>query len=258
MPPLATNCSAQGLERVHFFPRQLLTDVDMLAEQNYFRQRLRRHNRYLHGWGVVCGCDVEAAPTDERPWLLRACPGYVVTPQGDEVLIDAPVEFDLASDWRQAQSPCARVYPCPPTGRMPAPGREEPVYLAVRYAECDARPVRVHPAGCACDELSCAYSRIRDDFELALLWELPASHRDAAAADEAWCETLSRAEELEEPPPVPPCPSCPDEPWVVLARILLPNATSQAITAERITYQDRRVLYSTSTLHGLVLCRSNI
>src|SRR5947209_10205738 len=49
------------LERVHFFPRQLLTADDMDAEQHYFRQKLRRHTRFLHGWGVVCGCEVKPA-----------------------------------------------------------------------------------------------------------------------------------------------------------------------------------------------------
>ncbi len=44
-----------GLERVHYFPRQLITANDMTAEQDYFRQKQRRHNRFLHGsrGGVV-------------------------------------------------------------------------------------------------------------------------------------------------------------------------------------------------------------
>ena len=57
-----TCCSTQGLlcdggllERPRYFPRQLISDVELTLEQQYFRDRLRRHNRLLHGWGVVCG-----------------------------------------------------------------------------------------------------------------------------------------------------------------------------------------------------------
>jgi hypothetical protein len=43
-----------ALERVRYFPRQLITADDMRAEQEFFLNKMRRHNRFLHGWGVVC------------------------------------------------------------------------------------------------------------------------------------------------------------------------------------------------------------
>ena len=46
------------LERVRYFPRQLMTAEDMRTEQAYFVERLRRHNRLLHGWGIICGLQV--------------------------------------------------------------------------------------------------------------------------------------------------------------------------------------------------------
>jgi hypothetical protein len=52
---------------------------------------------------------------------------------------------------------------------MPGPGTAEPVYLAVRYVQCDTHPVRLHPLGCACDETACDYSRAPDSWRLALL-----------------------------------------------------------------------------------------
>ena len=52
-----TGCDTM-LERVRYFPRQLLPADDLSAEPDYLRERARRHNRYLHGWGVVCGCSV--------------------------------------------------------------------------------------------------------------------------------------------------------------------------------------------------------
>lgn len=245
------SCGGGALERVRFFPRQLLTDGDLTDEQHYTRQKLRRHNRFLHGWGVVCGLEVRAAPTEAQPWRVCVCPGYLLTPQGDEVLIERPCYFDLAGDWLQAESPC-QPYPCPPSGRMPAPGRETPVYLAVRYAECDSRPVRIHPLGCACDESACEYSRIRDSFELGLLWERPESHLRALQADKALLEQLRQARERGALP-TPPCPECPDEPWVVVASIRLPARAEAPINQELIGTDLRRTLYTTAMFQALII-----
>jgi hypothetical protein len=78
-----TDCSQLEiltLERVKYFPRQLLTADDMTADQEYFRNKLRRHNRYLHGWGVVCGMEVSVAPTVIQPWQVQIGSGYAVGP----------------------------------------------------------------------------------------------------------------------------------------------------------------------------------
>ena len=77
-----------GLERVAFFPGQLLTAVDLTAEQDHVREKLRRHNRFLHGWGVVCGLAIVADPTDEQPWRVRIQPGYALDQAGDEIFVD--------------------------------------------------------------------------------------------------------------------------------------------------------------------------
>jgi hypothetical protein len=248
---------SHGLERVRYFPRQLLTADDMAAEQQYFRQKLRRHNRFLHGWGVVCGCAVEPNPDADHPWQVRICPGYLITPQGDEVVIEESVDFDLAGDWRQASDPCGQPSPCPPRGRAPSAEGPQSVYLAVCHAECDSRPVRVHPMGCACDEAACEYSRVRDSFEVVRLMKLPESHRLAAEADRLWYASFKQwvstgGKETLLPPPLPGCPPCPDEPCVVLAKIELPKATPGPTTGDptpaKITYEGRRVLFSTTSL----------
>src|SRR4051794_4910379 len=88
-----SSCEEQ-LERVRYFPRQLLTAEDMRVEQEYFCEKARRHNRYLHGWGVVCGCTVEPV-LDAKAWTVRVCPGYVVAPQGDDILINDCIDVDL-------------------------------------------------------------------------------------------------------------------------------------------------------------------
>lgn len=258
---LPCGCSAEPLERLRYFNRQLLTADDMRAEQAYFREKLRRHNRYLHGWGVVCGCTVEPV-SDAKAWTVRVCPGYVVGPQGDDILIDHCVEVNLTLG--ATPEPCTVRWPCPPVGEMPGTDaqRERKAWIAVRYAECFSRPVKLHPAGCGCDETGCEYSRIRDSFEIKVLWSLPQSHVDAAQDDRAWHDQLQKTpQELLRRKlslPVPPCPECVADPWVVLATVTLP-ASGQApghatgTGPLQIGYADRRVLLATQRLQVAML-----
>lgn len=229
------------LDRVHYFSRQLITADDMTAEQEYFREKMRRHNRYLHGWGVVCGCEVTLVKNG-KPWEVQVSEGYVITPQGDEILIPETVNFDLAGDWRQAHDPCAHVLPCPPVGKRPE-GESQVVYLAVCYAECNTRPVRVHPAGCSCDEAACEYSRIRESFELVRLWVLPESHKK-------WIAQLADFEkDTANSGPVPGCPDDSEDGCVVLATVKLQDTP---IAEGDIQYDHRRVLYSAASLQGMM------
>jgi hypothetical protein len=53
------------LERLSYFYGQMLGVQDFRTEQSYFREKLRLHNRCLHGYGVVCGLDLCAVPVEE-------------------------------------------------------------------------------------------------------------------------------------------------------------------------------------------------
>src|ERR1700681_3205846 len=57
-----TCINAGKLQRLNYFYGQLLGVQDFQAEQDYFRDKLKLHNRCLHGYGVVCGLRVEPVP----------------------------------------------------------------------------------------------------------------------------------------------------------------------------------------------------
>jgi hypothetical protein len=258
-PDCCTGCCSTcscTLERVRYFPRELLTADDMRVEQEYFRQRLRRHNRYLHGWGIVCGATVEPAPTATQHWLVRVCPGLVISPQGDEAMIDDCVLLDLKTGMCTPE-PCTVTWPCPPVGAMPNADQHRTVYVAVRYVECLTRPVRVPPAGCGCDAADCEYSRIRDSFELKVLWTLPDAYDLARKADQAWCNTVKTlppdAVQRHEWPTIP-CPPCAHDPWVVIATVTLPASEKTDIKAGDISPKDRRALLPTQALQTALMC----
>ena len=199
-------CAAGVIERPCYYPGQLLTPAEMTLEQQYFRDKLRRHNRLMHGWGVVCGAAVcrvaedqtaretsqaafhtgaqpaagGAATSTFKPWKVRVTPGYILGPYGDEILMDREQIVDLrtcgqtGASGEHGEPPdpwCADVY----VQREPGP-----LYIAVRYREMKSRPVRVQPAGCGCDDTQCEYSRCRDGYEVCVVTDCPTSHVESA------------------------------------------------------------------------------
>ena len=223
-------CDSAVLERPRYYPRQIITPGEMTLEQTYFRDRMRRHNRLLHGWGVVCGAEV-CAPARKNggapdPWTITVKPGYVLGPYGDEIVIDCARTWDVRTGG-----------PSGVTGEPPLDGpdpwcsvivqeQEGPVYIAVKYKEILTRPVRVAPVGCGCDENQCVYSRWRDGYELGALAEPPESHiPPPGSGGSQQYATTSTGQSYTETPAAgssttcPQCAPCPSDPWVVLARV---------------------------------------
>jgi hypothetical protein len=201
-------------ERPRFFPRQLITPDDLNLVLEYFRNKLRRHNRLIHGWGVVCGAKVcpimNSEGSSTEPWKVRVTPGYLLGPYGDEILIDCERTVDLRTrgvngvtgePCVEAPDPwCSEVFvPCEETGSR---------YIAVKYKEMMSRPVRVQPAECGCDDTQCEYSRWKDGYEIGILTQCPESHEGEPPDNERLFSG-----------PIPECPPCPSEPWVVLAKV---------------------------------------
>jgi hypothetical protein len=233
-----------ALERVRYFPRQLLTADDMVTDQEYPREKMRRHNRYLHGWGTVCGLEVVAASTGDMPWRVKVTPGYALGPEGDEIYVGEPVHIDLARCGSGAVTD-----PCEPDLLHTGGSAIGPtLFLAVKYAECVAQPVRAMPAGCACGEEACEYSRIRDSFQIECLAELPPSHQPRPP-EPLLCDLINGHR-------LPACPPRPAEPWVVLAQVTLPASPSTQVTDSSIdNITVRRQIYSTAVLQEqLIAC----
>ncbi|MBC7894665.1 MAG: hypothetical protein H7066_04585 [Cytophagaceae bacterium] len=215
LTPCDTGARTGGaLERTRFYPRQLVTPDDLTQDQVYFREKHKRHNRMLHGWGVVCGACVRRG-RGECEVIVE--PGYILGPYGDEIVIDREITIDVCSLGTGEQdgccdgatdSWCSDVRSSCPQGRL---------YLAVRYDECMTRPVK-HPGGgcgCGCDDDACEYTRIRDSFTIAVLRELPAPYttpmkQPTIATIYPCLQRTARG-----------CPPCPPEPWVVLADIAM-------------------------------------
>jgi hypothetical protein len=78
------------LRRLRYYPGRLLTAEDLQAEQEYFRQRIKRNNLFLHGAGVVFGLSVTL-----ENGKVRVSPGLAIDCSGEEIVVAQPAAFDL-------------------------------------------------------------------------------------------------------------------------------------------------------------------
>jgi hypothetical protein len=72
------------LKRPRFFDGKLITPADLELEQQYFREKFKRHNRSLHGFGIASGLKVTA-----RSGQIVVEPGLALDCEGNELLVEA-------------------------------------------------------------------------------------------------------------------------------------------------------------------------
>jgi hypothetical protein len=215
----ASPCSTPVAERPRYYPRQIITPDDLMLEQEYFRNKLRRHNRLVHGWGVVCGAQVcltpqtnasASATNSYQPWMETVTTGYILGPYGDEILIDCCRSVDVRTTGTGGVTgdPCVQVSDpwCTEVNTQSTPST---VYIAVKSKECKGRPVRVQPLGCGCNDNTCEYSRLQDGYEIGVLTSCVIGSSTPPST-----QNLLMG-------PTPDCPSCPSAPWVPLAVVTL-------------------------------------
>jgi hypothetical protein len=82
-------CANTGLARPRYFTGELLTAADFQAEQDYVREKMRRHNRCLFGSGVVAGLGVTVDPdlAERDEPTVTVSPGCAIDPYGEELIV---------------------------------------------------------------------------------------------------------------------------------------------------------------------------
>ena len=195
MPSRPTEAAAGppgALARPDWRPGEELTAAGLSLGQKYRLQRLRRHLRFVHGWGIVCGLNVVSAGDAASPWNLILCPGYGIGPCGDEIVVPQQFRFNL------------RDY----LWTMPAGETLGQVWIALEAGEIPTALAPVPPCGCGCGDPSYQPTRMRDGFRIALYWTPPATR--PVLFDLCTGGT-------------PSCPACPEECGLIVARIALPQ-----------------------------------
>lgn len=127
---------SHSLERPRFSVGNLVTAEDLALEQLYFLEKLKRHNRSLHGFGIVSGLKVT---TDSGKIAVDA--GMALDCQGNEVVIRNVQMLSppaTSESWRTA-------------------------YVNIRYAEVSSSAATISGAT--------EFSTIREGFEIVIVLE---------------------------------------------------------------------------------------
>jgi hypothetical protein len=98
---LADGCATERepLKRPSYFVGRLLDAATLQSEQDYLREKHRRHNRKLHGSGIVCGLEVQVnaiAGSDGDCIVVE--PGYAIDRYGEEIAVSECVRLALPAD----------------------------------------------------------------------------------------------------------------------------------------------------------------
>jgi hypothetical protein len=178
-----------SLARARYFNRQVVLPTDLTQDQIYALARFRRHNRLLHGWGVVgpglvpekvdpsktvddlrklYGTDPAGVEPASGHWIVVG-PGYALTPLGDEILLTCSVFIDVTREYPDGSllvvpADCRRA-----TAERPLDRSEETWALVVEAWEEPSGAVRTATARCGdhCDHFE--FARTEDTFVFKLV-----------------------------------------------------------------------------------------
>jgi hypothetical protein len=127
-------CGSIVTERNRYFTGKLLVARDLVQEQSYFLGRHRLHNRLLHGWGVVCGLEVEWHPDRENcADVVIVRPGIAIDCEGRELVLCEPTTARVPK-----REPDDRAKQAKQSGPEEPGGDDEPaerMFVFLGYAE---------------------------------------------------------------------------------------------------------------------------
>ena len=129
------------LTRTSFFSGRLLTAEDFTREQEYSRDKQKRHNRTLHGFGIVSGLKVTIAGGK-----IVVDSGVALDCEGNEIVVGSPEQLSSLSATDSART----------------------AYVNIRYSEEKIDPVPESPTQENCPT---QFATIRESFEICIAGE---------------------------------------------------------------------------------------
>lgn len=149
--------------RYHF--GMLLGVDDFETEQAYHRGKLRLHNAWLHGPGVVWGYavtvpDVEGQP-DTKTGEIRVEPGLALDPVGRELHLDLAACVDVGAWFEEHREDGLEVEDTEDGVRFTA-------HVVIRFRSCLTRAVPALSEPCEGAQADTAYSRVFETVEILL------------------------------------------------------------------------------------------
>jgi hypothetical protein len=136
-----------------------LTDEDLNRLDHYMVAKNKLHNRYLHGWGVVCGLEVVCHPC---PGEVTVRSGYALSPCGDDIVVCKDTRVNVCELLKKCRDDM-RHWECEPvwTRQEPDCNPDQPWVLYVCYDEKPSRGItalRASSEAPCCSRCSCGGS----------------------------------------------------------------------------------------------------
>lgn len=144
--------------RVHYFDGRFVSAEDFQAEQQYFNDKLKQHNRCVHGYGVVSGLKVSVVAN-----IMRVCPGVALDCAGNEIVVCKPVEMGI-------------------------PEQAGDVYVNLYYRRCRTDVEATSPEPCGTEEGGPPRSRVRESPEIIYELDCCCCRHERDSIAEASCE----------------------------------------------------------------------
>jgi hypothetical protein len=262
-------CGLGEFVRLRYAYGLRLGAVELTDEQGYLIGKQRFHNRRCHGPGILCGLRIDRfvpmldPSCDERTTMLRVRRGAALDGCGHEVLVACDQCIDVAAWFGECREKL-KIEERPERLRL---------WVGLRYHECPSDPSAAPRDPCGCDSGGCAYTRVREGFELRLfLGEPPRrgrgvfppphellralAHEGMPASERRGEELLERIERLV----AHACPDCCDDDWLCLGcfeAILDCDAPKGPKIVDLCVPEDselcRPILLSTAALQTIVL-----
>jgi len=151
-------CLSPYLDRLNYFYGQMLGVRDFQTEQDYFREKIKLHNRCLHGFGVVCGLEVKFKEFHREPdktcWpIVTIGCGLALDADGNELIVREPLCVDLRRCLsKKDQEALAKE------------NLDKPItcYLSLRFRETPLEPIRPVALEACGDSKTCHFGKLRD------------------------------------------------------------------------------------------------
>lgn len=182
-----------GLERSRYFAGLLLTDAELTTDQHYFRERLRRHNRDLHGWGVVCGLEIGCDPDCAEQIIVH--PGHAIDSRGDDIILFRPTPFNwihyLKERAKQVEPDCGPyAKPSKPVEADSCAGAKREYCLVLSYNEEMTRPQTALMYDTGGKTNRCEPTRIRETVRLDLIERIHIQRQPVSPLLERLCTCI--------------------------------------------------------------------
>ena len=205
-------CVPKPFVRNNYFDGQFLTANDFQDEQDYHIGKQNLHNKFLHGWGVVCGLwVVPSAEYDDRVILT---PGVAIDGEGREIVVTKSIS-------------------------VPIGVQKTDLYIAIEYKPI---PTEFIPNldGDASLESKQA-SKIEESFDFAILRDLPDEYKSTKdlierSRDTGMIDAIFRNHSV----------CCPKNMPIVLAKIHVDGGKIKEGDIDNISY--RRLILNSSDI----------